>query len=158
MNAKLNQMTLLMLVIISILTSGCSALFDKELEWGYVEPESYPVLKAIGYAPIAAQLSDSDTGKMLQAMKASKLDAYRELTEQVYGQKIDGNTSVEQWIVQDSQVDATVRGVIRGAKVVRQYPVGDDLYATELSLDMAVVHDLYLSVAKPKQLKRVTFH
>ena len=62
------------------------------------------------------QLSDSDTGKMLQAMKASKLDAYRELTEQVYGQKIDGNTSVEQWVVQNSQVDATVRGVIRGAK------------------------------------------
>lgn len=66
--------------------SGCG-IIDKHVEWETVEPESYPVLKAIGYAPISSQRGESDSMKLIMAMKASKLDAYRELTEQVYGQK-----------------------------------------------------------------------
>lgn len=148
----------LILLMVSTQLAGCGLVFDKQLEWGYQEPTNYPVLKAIGYAPIAAQLDDNQTGKMLQAMKASKLDAYRELTEQVYGQKIDGNTSVEQLVLQNSNLTSTIQGVIRGAKVIRQYPIGDDLYATELELDMAKLNDLYISVAKPKRLKKVSFY
>lgn len=137
--------------------SGCSSIFEQQIEWGYLEPEEYPVLKATGYAPINAQLSENQTGKLLQAMKASKLEAYRELAEQVFGQKIDGKTSVQQMVLQDNQLNASIQGVIRGAQVIRTYPVGDDLYATELSLDMKKVHDIYLSVTKPKRIKKVNY-
>lgn len=137
--------------------SGCG-IIDKHVEWETVEPESYPVLKAIGYAPISSQRGESDSMKLIMAMKASKLDAYRELTEQVYGQKIEGSQSVSHLVVESESLRASVEGVIRGAEVVKTYPVGGDTYVTELSLDMQQVYDIYLSTAKPRRVKDVKYY
>ena len=137
--------------------SGCG-IIDKHVEWETVEPESYPVLKAIGYAPISSQRGESDSMKLIIAMKASKLDAYRELTEQVYGQKIEGSQSVSHLVVESESLRASVEGVIRGAEVVKTYPVGEDTYVTELSLDMQQVYDIYLSTAKPRRVKDVKYY
>lgn len=137
---------------------GCESLFTKQVEWEAIEPDSYPVLRSIGYAPIDAQRGDDRTAKTLMALKASKLDAYRELTEQVYGQKIDGKQSVANLVMVDTQLKSSVEGVIRGARVVKSYPVGQDSYATELELDFSLVHDIYLSTAKPKQVKKVRYY
>ena len=89
--------------------------------------------------------------KLIMAMKASKLDAYRELTEQVYGQKIEGNQSLSHLVIDSETLRASVEGVIRGAEVVKAYPVGEDTYVTELALDMQQVYDIYLSTAKPRR-------
>lgn len=138
--------------------SGCQSLISKHVEWETIEPRSYPTLHAVGYAPIDAQLGLNDSSKRIQAMKASKLDAYRELAEQVYGQKVDGNQALANLVLTDNQLKASVEGVIRGARVVKSYPVGDDTYATELELDMALVYDLYLSTAKPQRIRDVTYY
>lgn len=142
----------------AVLISGCSSFFDKQVEWETVEPQEYPVLNAIGYAPIAIQRGKSDNDRTLMAMRASKLDAYRELAEQVYGQKLDGSQSVSNLVMQNSRLKASVEGVIRGARVVKSYPVGEDTYATELELDMRKVYDIYLTVAKPKRIRDVTYY
>lgn len=142
---------------LAISLSGCG-IIDKHVEWETVEPETYPVLKAVGYAPISSQNGESDSMKLIMAMKASKLDAYRELTEQVYGQKIEGRQSVSGLIVDNETLRASVEGVIRGAEVVKTYPVGDDTYVTELSLDMKQVYDIYLSTAKPRRVKDVKYY
>lgn len=148
------------LIVVTTLTllSGCQSLFDKQVEWETIEPDTYPVIRSIGYAPIDAQQGANRSNKMLQAIKASKLDAYRELTEQVYGQKIDGEQSLANLVLLDDQLEATVQGVIRGARVVKTYPVGKDSYATELELDFALVQDIYLSTAKPKKVKKVRYY
>jgi len=138
--------------------SGCSGLFNKHVEWETVAPEIYPVISAVGYAPISAQKGASESSKMLMALKASKLDAYRELTEQVYGQKIDSGQSLASLVIQNTRLDSSVQGVIRGAKVVKSYPVGDDTYATELELDFKLVNDIYLSTARPKRVKKVHYY
>ncbi|MFA3790657.1 LPP20 family lipoprotein [Aliiglaciecola sp. SL4] len=137
---------------------GCQNLIDKQVEWETIEPETYPVIRSIGYAPIDAQRGSDRSAKVLMAVKASKLDAYRELTEQVYGQKIDGEQSLANLVLTDTQLMASVQGVIRGARVVKSYPIGNDSYATELELDFSLVHDLYLSTAKPKQVKKVRYY
>ena len=142
---------------LAISLSGCGVI-DKHVEWETVEPETYPVLKAVGYAPISSQNGESDSMKLIMAMKASKLDAYRELTEQVYGQKIEGRQSVSGLIVDSETLRASVEGVIRGAEVIKTYPVGDDTYVTELSLDMQQVYDIYLSTAKPRRVKNVKYY
>ena len=142
---------------LAISLSGCG-IIDKHVEWETVEPETYPVLKAVGYAPISSQNGESDSMKLIMAMKASKLDAYRELTEQVYGQKIEGSQSVSGLIVDSETLRASVEGVIRGAEVVKTYPVGDDTYVTELSLNMQQVYDIYLSTAKPRRVKDVKYY
>ncbi|MFC4699962.1 LPP20 family lipoprotein [Glaciecola siphonariae] len=141
-----------------IFMSACSSVISKHVEWETIEPENYPVLSAVGYAPINAQLGLNDSSKRIQAMKASKLDAYRELAEQVYGQKVDAEQSLADLVLTNNQLKSTVEGVIRGAKVLKTYPIGDDTYATELELDMAVVYDLYLSTAKPRRVKDVSYY
>lgn len=109
---------------------------------GVEEPDDFPILRASGYAVISLQKGPSATQKNLQAMRASKLDAYRELTEQVYGVYIKGSSSQSRSIESRDQVSAEVDGIIHGARVVRQYPLGDS-YITELELDTKVLYDLY---------------
>ncbi|WP_414830090.1 LPP20 family lipoprotein [Alteromonas sp. H39] len=145
-------------IVTSVALTGCSSLVDKHVEWETVEPESYPVLTAVGYAPIDSQQGDSDSVRSLMAMRASKLDAYRELTEQVYGQRIEGNETLANLVVNDTRLEASVEGVIRGAKVVKTYPVGEDTYATELELDMERVYNIYVSTAKPRRIKEVRYY
>jgi hypothetical protein len=144
-----------MLFVFSI--AGCSSFINKQVEWEYVEPDDYPVITAVGYAPIAAQPGNSLSSKSLKAIKASKLDAYRELAEQVFGQKIDGNQQLSNMILTNTKLKASVEGVIRGAQIVKSYPVGEDTYATELKLDFKKVYDIYLSTAKPKKIKKVSY-
>jgi hypothetical protein len=155
---KMFSQTCVCVLGLSLSLSGCQSLFTKHVEWETIEPENYPVLNAVGYAPIDAQLGLDVSSKRLQAMKASKLDAYRELAEQVYGQKVDGQQSLANLVLTNNQLQTSVEGVIRGARVIKTYPVGDDTYATELELDMAVVYDLYLSTAKPKKIRKVSYY
>ena len=156
-NKKQLLMSAMMLFAVAAL-SGCNSMFTKHVEWETIEPESYPVLSAVGYAPIDAQLASDDSTKTLMAIKASKLDAYRELAEQVYGQKVDGEQELANLILTNNQLKSSVEGVIRGARVVKSYPVGEDTYATELELDMSRVYDIYLSTAKPKKIRKVTYY
>jgi hypothetical protein len=145
-------------VITCLGLSGCSSMFTKHVEWETIEPASYPVLSAVGYAPISAQLGSDESTKTLMAIKASKLDAYRELAEQVFGQKVDGEQELANLILTNNQLKSSVEGVIRGARVLKSYPVGEDTYATELELDMSRVFDIYLSTAKPKKIRKVTYY
>lgn len=144
--------------LVLFLLAACSTVFDKQVEWEAIEPDQYPVIRSIGYAPIEAQNGNDRTAKMLMALKASKLDAYRELTEQVYGQKIDGEQSLANLVLVNTRLKSSVEGIIRGARVVKSYPVGEDTYATELELDFALVHDIYLSTAKPRKVKSVRYY
>lgn len=146
------------LIAATLALSGCSMLYDKHVEWEYVEPDNYPVLTAVGYAPIDEQSGASASMKMLQAVKASKMDAYRELAEQVYGHRVNAEQSLENMLLENEQLQSSVQGVIRGAKVIRTYAVGDNTYATELELDMQKVYDIYLSVAKPRRIKDVKYY
>ena len=151
----LNSKFVLFMAMVLVGLAGCSSSSTKHVEWQTIAPDTYPVILAVGYAPISVQKGTNESTKMLMALKASKLDAYRELAEQVYGQKIEGGQSVASLILQDTRLDSSVQGVIRGAKVVKSYPVGNDTYATELELDFKLVNDIYFSTARPKQIKKV---
>lgn len=104
--------------------------------------ERRSAIRATGYAVISVQSSDVDAQQRLLAIRASKLDAYRGLTEQVYGQYLDATTTVADMAVMSDTFRTQVEGVIYGAKVVSIAPVGDDTYETTLSLDQDVVDDL----------------
>lgn len=99
-------------------------------------------LTATGYAVISIQNHRNPAQQRLLAIRASKLDAYRALTEQVYGQQLDASTSVADMTIMNDTFRARVEGVIYGAVLVSITPVGDDTYETTLSLDRRVVDDL----------------
>ncbi|MFM7971246.1 MAG: LPP20 family lipoprotein [Betaproteobacteria bacterium] len=104
--------------------------------------EKRETITATGYAVIAVQNHRNPAQQRLMAIRASKLDAYRSLTEQVYGQYLDATTTVADMTVLSDTFRARVEGVIHGASVVSITPVGEDTYETTLSLDRAVVRDL----------------
>ena len=99
-------------------------------------------LVATGYAVISVQNARLPAQQRLLAIRASKLDAYRALTEQVYGQQLDASTTVADMTVMSDTFRARVEGVIYGAVLVSITPVGDDTYETTMSLDRNVVSDL----------------
>ena len=111
---------------------------------GLIAPlvEKRETLTATGYAVISVQNHRNPAQQRLMAIRASKLDAYRALTEQVYGQQLDATTTVADMMVQSDTFRARVEGVIYGAVLVSITPAGDDTYETTLSLDKAVVQDL----------------
>jgi hypothetical protein len=104
--------------------------------------EKRETLVATGYAVISVQNHRNPAQQRLLAIRASKLDAYRSLTEQVYGQQLDASTTVADMTVMSDTFRAKVEGVIYGATMVSITPVGEDTYETTLSLDQYVVRDL----------------
>ncbi|MDN3614380.1 MAG: flagellar assembly lipoprotein FlgP [Vibrio gallaecicus] len=98
-------------------------------------------LVAVGYASISEQAGRNDEEKRIRAMRASKIDAYRELAEQVYGMRVSGRAQLEDQRLGTERTSGAVDGVIRGAEVVRSYPVGDS-YVTELQLDIRKMEKL----------------
>jgi hypothetical protein len=133
--------------------AGCDSI---PLNWATSTPPSAPntasiitpmvekreTLVATGYAVISVQNHKNPAQQRLLAIRASKLDAYRSLTEQVYGQQLDATTTVADMTVMSDTFRAKVEGVIYGAVLVSIAPVGDDTYETTLSLDQHVVRDL----------------
>lgn len=104
--------------------------------------EKRETIVATGYAVISIQNHKSPAQQRLLAIRASKLDAYRSLTEQVYGQHLDATTTVADMTVMSDTFRARVEGVIYGAVLVSITPVGEDTYETTLSLESHVVRDL----------------
>lgn len=112
------------------------------IDTGVNKPDEFPILRATGYAIISRQSGPTSTERNLQAMRASKLDAYRELSEQVYGIYIKSNLKLRDTVQVNNGISSEVEGVVHGARVIRQYPLGDS-YVTELELDTKVLYDMY---------------
>ena len=104
--------------------------------------EKRETITATGYAVVTTQNHKNPAQQRLMAIRASKLDAYRSLTEQVYGQQLDASSTVADMVVTNDTFRTKVEGVIYGARLVSITPVGEDTYETTLSLDRDVVQDL----------------
>ena len=135
--------------------SACSAQ-DRYVQYETEAPSSFPKLTAIGYAPLDTQPATEQSQRVLMAMQASKIAAYRELAEQVYGQQLSATSQVRDWMLAGDEIQASVSGVIRGAKVVKSYPAGEH-YVTELELDFEQVWALYQQQHRSQRVKEITY-
>ncbi|MGF1749526.1 flagellar biosynthesis protein FlgP [Vibrio cionasavignyae] len=114
-------------------------------------------LTAVGYASISEQSGRTEEEKQVRAMRASKIDAYRELAEQVYGLRVSARADLQDQKLGVESTTGAVDGVIRGAEVVRSYKVGDS-YVTELLLDIEKMDRLrdYGEIRRVPEKKRQT--
>ena len=109
---------------------------------GVNKPDVFPILHSTGYALVSNQRGATRNQKMLNAMRASKLDAYKELTEQVYGVYVKSHDKVLNNVHRQDSLETQIDGVVHGARVIRQYPLGDS-YVTELELDTKLIYEMY---------------
>ncbi|WP_040725730.1 LPP20 family lipoprotein [Thiomicrorhabdus sp. Kp2] len=100
-------------------------------------PEQKPELlkiTGIGYGAESTYAAYTQGQRRLMAIRSSKLDAYRALAEQLYGIKIDSNTSVSTLTAKNDSFRARVNAVVRGARVVSVTPMADQNYETVLEV------------------------
>lgn len=101
-----------------------------------------PTITGMGYASVSSQPAKSVNQRRLMAVRAARLEAMRNLTEQVHGMKINSRTTIIDAIVQNDSLRATVDGLVVGAKTVRINPVGADTYEVVLELDQALINTI----------------
>ncbi|MDP2717072.1 LPP20 family lipoprotein [Rheinheimera sp.] len=122
------------LFTVVVLLSGCS--YERTIRYQLEAPVQSMVLEATGYAVVASQPGSSYEDKLLQAMAASRQDAYRRLAEQLYGKKLSASSSADQTVLTADKVQSQVQGVIKGAELVTEAIEGN-FYVTRLKLDTA---------------------
>ena len=135
--------SIVLVVIGSIVLTGCATSiedYNAAVIQGIVDQNNN--ILASGYAVISAQKSDIPAQQRILSIRASKLDAYRALMEQIYGQYLDANTTIGEMVMKSDTLKARVQGMVYGARLVSINPVGDDTYETTLSLDKNIVNDL----------------
>jgi hypothetical protein len=146
MNVKTTRKPSLWIIAIAAITlGGCTmSMTGSQTTEAVANTPIYKkeVIISTGYANISAQKSKNQAQRRLMAIRASKLDAYRNLTEQVYGQQLNSSTTVEDMIIASDTMRAHVEGVVYGAKVVSISPIGDDSYETKLELELDTMLEL----------------
>ena len=70
--------------------------------------------------------------RRLLAIRAAKMDAYRNAAEQVFGVQISGSTAVTDMVIENDHYSGYVEAVLQGAKVLAIKPVGNGIYEAEI--------------------------
>lgn len=99
------------------------------------------VIEATGYAVIQSQVGDP-AQQRLMAIKAARFDAYRQLTEIVFGVHVDSSTTIADLTIASDDFRTRIEGVIFGAELIKIEPVSDDTYAVTLGLPEATIEDI----------------
>lgn len=97
------------------------------------------LIRASGYGVAVA---DSDLTPMqikLMAMRAAKVDAYRNLAERIYGTKVSGGSNLANLAAKDDRVKAYVNSIVKGARLVANYELGGGGYEAVLEVVMQPV-------------------
>ena len=142
---SVNQLTLekkyafMMCISVLLLTSGC--VTKQYSTPGQVSSTDRVV--GVGYAVINAQEGNSPEEKRLMAIKVSKLEAYRSLAEQLYGQYIESRGTLSNLKMGQEELVSRVEGLIVGARVVSIKPISTDSYQTVMEM------------GQPKMLRRL---
>jgi len=89
---------------------------------------------AVGFASITAQAGSDPAQRRLQAVRAAKMDAYRNLAEQLFGLELAGETAVAEGRVGGDALRTRFTGTISGAEVVSLEPLGNDSYQATIRL------------------------
>jgi hypothetical protein len=74
--------------------------------------------------------------RKLLAMRASRLDAYRAMAEQVYGLRIEGGSTVGSLALKDDSFKVYIDAFIRGARVTNVAQREDGTYETTVEMDV----------------------
>ena len=140
-----SKTTRLMLIIMCALNLvGCNWYIPYSDEYSGINSLAQGgLIEATGYSVIQSH-SGSEPQQRLMAIKAARLDAFRQLAEVVYGTYIDSNTTISDLTIEDDVFRARVEGVIYGAEVIKIEPISDDTYAATLGLPRPMVEDLRL--------------
>ncbi len=91
-------------------------------------------ISAIGYGAESTYEGYTEGQRMLTSIRASKMDAYRALAEQVYGVRVNGSTTVSSMVAKNDSFRVYVDAYLRGAEIVSINPIGNGNYETVVEM------------------------
>ncbi|MFY0682364.1 MAG: LPP20 family lipoprotein [Thalassovita sp.] len=92
-------------------------------------------ITGVGYSQISAQPGKTVNERRLMAMRAARLEAMRDLTEQIHGFQLTSNTTLRDNVIRSDELRGVVAGEIRGAKTLRIIPKDSDSFQVILALE-----------------------
>lgn len=86
------------------------------------------------------------------ALRAAKMDAYRNILEVIQGVRIQSSTTVKNFMMADDSISAEVNGMVRGAQVAKQEYMSDG--TVEVTLEMNLKGG-FAQLVLPEEIKQV---
>ncbi len=86
------------------------------------------------------------------ALRAAKMDAYRNILEVIQGVRIQSSTTVKNFMMADDSISAQVSGMVRGAQVAKQEYMSDG--TVEVTLEMNL-NGGFAQLVLPEDIKQV---
>lgn len=108
------------------------------------------VVSATGYAAPMMNKNISKAQARLLTLRGSKIDAYRNLSERVYGLKLRGSSSLRSMMTAHDELQTYVDAYLMGAKVVSQRELEDGTFET--IVEMALQESFQQCVQDPSSI------
>ncbi|WP_417726998.1 LPP20 family lipoprotein [Roseovarius sp.] len=89
----------------------------------------------LGLSQVSTQPGSSINERRLMAIRAARMEAIRDLTEQIHGIRINSESTLHDQVLKSDTVRAVVAGEIRGARTLRITPKGDDSFEVLMAID-----------------------
>lgn len=128
-----------------------AAQTPRQIEVVEVAPQPPIIVNATGYSAPVTSKSLSKAQARLMSLRGSKLDAYRNLSERVYGLKLDGSSSLSNMMAQHDELRAYIDAYLVGAKVISQRELEDGTFET--IVEMALRENFRQCVNSPESLR-----
>jgi len=94
------------------------------------------IVTAKGYGTVTAQAGASLDQAKLMAMRAAKVDAYRNLAERLQGLRVSSVSNAAAFASQGDAVQTSAEYFLKGARVVSIAPLRDGIYEAVVELDL----------------------
>ncbi len=101
-------------------------------------------VKAKGYGVEPNDPSMTYVEKTLMTKRAAKLDALRNLAEQVKGVRITSDTYVRDFITQSDEMRARLNTFIQGARVISERQLPDGSFEVEVEVEMEPLRNIFV--------------
>lgn len=120
----------------AIALTGCATYQDTRIVSSTCTASAPVKVSGVGYGASSSFDGYTPGQKRLMAMRASKLDAYRSLAEQIYGVRVSGNSTVAAMMAQNDSFRVYVDAYLKGARVLSVTPMADGNYETILEIEL----------------------
>jgi hypothetical protein len=102
----------------------------------------------LGMSQVSTQTGKSLNQKRLMAIRAARMEALRDLTEQIHGIRLTSETTLRDKVLRSDHVRGIVEGEIRGARTLRITPTDGDSFEVVLALSPDVVRYIMRAVGR----------
>jgi len=93
-------------------------------------------IKAKGYGAISDDPSVSQAQKIPGAKRAAKMDALRNLIEQIKGVYVDSKTTIKDFVTQSDTIESNIQAFVQGARIIETKDLGDGSFEVSVEINL----------------------